>query len=155
MLEWHDFSHSCLLSYQRDKTAWGRLWQYHERMKQAGRKEDRIPTEGKVLDFIVSRNVPLCHSSTGLLAAPPWRLVCMCEQERPYVYFIKVKCACLAPCLQKVCVAKYYHHTPSVPHAERLWLTEAPKIAYSSSCGWSFMGIVCHLSLRTWLCCHA
>lgn len=110
----------------------------NETGRQAGRKEGRQtgrkegaregsgPDGWEGVGFIWSCMVPLCHSSAGLLAAPPWRLVCMCEQERPYVYFIKVKCACVAPCLRKVCVAGYYHHMQAVLRAEQLRGTQAP-----------------------------
>lgn len=55
------------------------------------REEASSPYGWERVGFIRSCMVPLCHSSAGLLAAPPQRLVAMCEQHRPYVYFIKVK----------------------------------------------------------------
>lgn len=96
--------YSCFLPYHCVKTSWSRSWQYDGTAIQAGRQEEgkeerkkTVPTDWKC-GFHSCWILPLCHSSAGLLAAPPQRLVAMCEPERPYVYFIKVKCACVAPC---------------------------------------------------------
>lgn len=116
---------SLFVSYWGNKTAQSRS-ALTPRENAKGRKEEGIPGEGRCAFHLELQCPSVLLSSTGLLVAPPWRLVliqcvCMRVRVRPYVYFIKVNCSCVSLCLWKCCVARYcYHHMPSVLSADRL-----------------------------------
>lgn len=103
-----------------------RPWQNKPGRKEEGRKEGRRdPYGGEGVNFIQSCNVPPpvpldCWPFSG---STPGTGVYVWAREALCIFHQSEVCLPCSVFAEGVCVAWYYHRTPSVLHAEQLWQT--------------------------------